>query len=454
MKTRILFFVFLISYVPCFGQHDEHCVHTPKDTLNHEGHSEGKMHSFFSPNLPMNRDASGTSWQPDDSPMFMHMVMKGKTSFMFNGSLFLRYTSQDIFQKSDRGGNQFNAPNMFMFMLAHKLNEKNLVSVFSMFSLDPLTVGNAGYPLLFQTGEAYQGVPLVDKQHPHDLIAQLALNYTHSFSKNTDINVMVGYPSEPALGPVVFMHRTSAMNNPDAPLGHHWQDATHISFGVGTIGFRFKNIKAEGSLFTGREPNEYRYDFDKAKFDSYSYRVSANPSKTLSMQFSQGFIKSPEELFPDENVVRTTTSLIHTKRFSKNKFISSSFVWGLNSKNFGNDLHSFLLESNFQLRPFTLYSRYEFIQKDAHELQLHEFSEHQTFQINAFTFGLNKFILITDFVYASLGIQATVHLIDANLKTIYGNMPVSGQVYLRFFPPLVKDKLHGSKCESIKGLRM
>ena len=244
VKSVMLLILFSFSLNISLAQHEHHMQ---MDTMKMDSM---QMISFFSPNLPMNRDGSGTSWQPDDSPMFMHMIMNEKTSFMMNGSLFLRYTSQDISNKSDRGGSQFDAPNMFMFMLSHKLNDKNLLSVQAMISFEPFTVGGAGYPLLFQTGESYEGVPLVDKQHPHDLFSGLAINYTHSFTRDIDINTYFGYPGEPALGPVVFMHRLSAMNNPDAPLGHHWQDATHISFGVGTLGFRYKNVKVEGSIIT------------------------------------------------------------------------------------------------------------------------------------------------------------------------------------------------------------
>jgi hypothetical protein len=31
------------------------------------------------------------------------------------------------------------------------------------------------------------------------------------------------------------MHRPS-QHDPDAPIGHHWQDSTHITFGVATLG--------------------------------------------------------------------------------------------------------------------------------------------------------------------------------------------------------------------------
>jgi hypothetical protein len=64
------------------------------------------------------------------------------------------------------------------------------------------------------------------------------------------------------------MHRTIALNNPDTLLGHHyWQDATHITYGVATADLRVGKFKGEFYSFTGREPNENRYDFDKATFD-------------------------------------------------------------------------------------------------------------------------------------------------------------------------------------------
>ena len=126
--------------------------------------------------------------------------------------------------------------------------------------------GGKGYPLLFQTGETYKGEPLIDRQHPHDLFSELSLSYSHAFTKNVDAFVYVGYPGEPALGPVTFMHRPSALDNPNSPISHHWVDATHITFGVATIGIRVGKFKIEGSSFTGREPDEDRYNFDKAKF--------------------------------------------------------------------------------------------------------------------------------------------------------------------------------------------
>ena len=183
-----------------------------------------------------------------------------------------------------------------------------------MMSLDPLTEGGRGYPLLFQSGETWHDQPLHDRQHPHDLFDELSICYSQKFPHDLSGYVYFGYPGEPALGPPTFMHRLSAMDNPDAPISHHWQDSTHITFGVATLGAVWKNVKLEGSIFTGREPDENRYDFDQPRFDSYSGRISWNPTRDLALQVSHGYLHSPEAVEPDLNQHRSSASIIYNFR--------------------------------------------------------------------------------------------------------------------------------------------
>jgi hypothetical protein len=131
------------------------------------------------------------------------------------------------------------------------------------------------------------------------------------------------------------MHRLSASNNPDAPLGHHWQDASHITFGVATAGIRYKIVKFEASVFNGSEPDENRYNFDKLQLNSYSGRISLNWNENFSMQVSSGFIKSPEALEPGIDIIRTTSSVMHTHTIGDASLISSTVVWGWKSQQFG-----------------------------------------------------------------------------------------------------------------------
>jgi hypothetical protein len=434
-KLIILFYFFCAQNLLAQNNTDMLHMHMDLDTMEMVN-TPLTMTSSFSNNLPMNRDGSGTSWQPDDSPKAMYMKMRNKNTFMLHGFLFFRFNTQKLSDNNKRGSNKFDAPNMFMFMWQRKFDIKNLFAFHSMFSLDPLTVGESGYPLLFQTGESYKGVPLVDKQHPHDLFAELSANYTYSFTTDVDLNTYFGYPGEPALGPVVFMHRLSGINNPNAPLSHHRQDATHITFGVGTLGIRYKVVKLEGSIFTGREPDEHRYDFDKSKFDSHSERISISPNKNFALQVSSGFIKSPEELFPDENITRTTASITHTKQMHMKKFISTTLVWGMNHSSAGNNTHSFLFENNLRLNLVSIFYRYEFVQKDARELNLGHFEESTVFNIQAFTLGFNKILFSYSKTDISMGMQGTLNFPDRNLEPIYGNLPVTAAAYIKIAPSM------------------
>src|SRR5678816_463121 len=124
----------------------------------------------------------------------------------------------------------------------------------------------------------------------------------------------VGLPGEPALGPSAFMHRFSGMRNPEAPLTHHWLDSTHITFGVATLGASQGPFQLEGSWFNGREPDQFRWNIETRKFDSWSTRLSFNPTPELSMQVSYGDLKSPEQLAPDTRVQRTTASISYQRR--------------------------------------------------------------------------------------------------------------------------------------------
>ena len=307
-----------------------------------------------------------------------------------------------------------------------------------MFSFDPLTVGGEGYPLLFQSGETYKGKKLVDSQHPHDLFSGLSIGYSHMVSKEIDITAYLSYPGEPAIGPVAFMHRPSALNNPDAPLGHHWQDATHITFGVATLGVRLWKFKIEGSSFTGREPDESRYNFDQPKFDSYSYRLLFNPNSQLALQVSQAFLKSPEAGDPDENISRTTGSIIHFVPLAKlNRYLTSTLLWGQNQGH--KEENSFLIESNCQLDKTAVYGRYEWVEKSAGELDMQQFinGHEPVFKIQALTIGVSQVILRKAGNNIAIGAQGSVFISDTRLKNIYGEYPLSAEIYLRLYPHLM-----------------
>jgi len=430
----------ICSFLICVVARAQHEHHLPakdsasqRDTIG-DGSGNMLMTHAYSLNLPMSRNGSGTSWLPDASPMYMYMMGNARNNFMIHGSIFFRYNNQDVFENGSRSAVKWDVVSMFMGMYNRRVGERGLLNGTVMLSADPVVMGSSGYPLLFQSGETNNGEKLVDRQHPHDLFSALSVGYSHAVTKNVDVTGYFGYPGEPALGPVAFMHRISAMNNPNAPLGHHWQDATHVTFGVGTLGLRVHNVKFEGSIFTGQEPDEHRYNFDKATFDSYSYRVSWNSSSTWAFQFSQGFLHEPEQLDSGVDINRTTASVTHSKSMRTLNW-SHTLAWGMNHKNgHTHNEHSFLYENNLQLRTQAIYARYEFVNKSAEELGLQNTFGETSFDINAFTLGYNKRIAPASPVEISLGAQATFNFPPKDLQDLYGKLPIGLQIYLQFRP--------------------
>lgn len=401
-----------------------------------------QMNSGYSLNLPMNRDGSGTAWLPDASPMYGIMLNSGKWMYMVHGNIAPRFTSQDFTNKGSRGANDFDAPNWFMAMGQRQIGQKGVFHFNVMLSADRFTEGGNGYPLLFQTGESWKNVPLVDRQHPHDLFSELAASYSYSFTKKTDLSFYLGYPGEPALGSTAFMHRPSALSNPDAPIGHHWNDGTHITFGVATLGFRLNKFKLEGSSFTGREPDENRLNFDKPRFDSWSGRLSYNPTQNWALEVSHGFIKSPEMLMPAENVNRTIASAIYSKPFVGEQFLNVTALWGLNKYKNQDGQNTALLEASYRLRKFEFYTRYEWVQKSREELNLDEnlYGEDTLFPVNALTLGLNYDLLYIGKIRVAIGGQLSAYHADDRLDNLYGKNPYAGEVFLRIYPSLMKMK--------------
>jgi hypothetical protein len=410
---------------------EEHSMHDHAA----EGHEMHQMDMHSSVNLTdaMTREGSGTSWLPDSSPMYGRMFMFGDSMLMLHGAIFPRYT----YVSTRRGDDRIDAPNWIMGMFSHPLGENAQLGARLMMSLDPLTEGGRGYPLLFQSGESWHDQPLHDRQHPHDLFSELSLSYSQKFTQTFSGYIYFGYPGEPALGPPTFMHRISAMDDPDAPIGHHWQDSSHVTFGVATAGLQWQNIKIEGSVFTGREPDEDRYDFDQPRFDSASARISWNPTPNLALQFSHGYLKSPEALEPDGNRHRTTASVIYNKALGHDINWATTFVWGQNNDTHEGKTQSFLLESDFQRERDTFYTRLERVEKSGHELQLTHTSPDKVFPIFAASLGYVRDFFHARGIDAGLGGQFTIDDRPAELDRDYGHGIAWGfDVFLRIRPSL------------------
>ena len=391
----------------------------------------------------MSRESSGTSWNPDSSLIFGRMKMSGSGMWMFMGVGFLRYTdvgsSRDVSVAGKGGRARFDAPTMFMAMYAHPIGEKAQFGFRAMLSLDPLIEQGYGYPLLYQTGEEYRGQPLHDRQHPHDLFSELAVTYSYKFNERRSFYLYAGYPGEPALGPPMYLHRVSSMNIPDAPIGHHWQDSTHITFGVVTAGYSFGKAKFEASAFNGREPDSNRWNFDRPRLDSFSGRFSVNPTKNLALQISHGYIKNPERAEPDVRILRrTTASAIYNKKLGDTRNWASSFVWGQNYAN-GERSNSLLAESNYEFQKNAVFGRYEIVKKSGRDLVLSAPLASGEYWLNVLKLGYIRDIVQDKGLDVGIG---GMYSLDHNPRTLaatYGGTTHGGwQLFMRFRPSRMK----------------
>ena len=376
--------------------------------------------------LPSPHAGSGTGWQPASVPAHEWMLMRGGWELMAHGVIFADYNQQG----GPRGEGKAESVNWGMLMEQHSAG-RGKVLLRQMFSGESLTAPHPGFPELFQTGETYHGEALVDHQHPHNVFAELSALYTLPLTEKISWELYGGPAAEPALGPVVYLHRASAEELPMAPLGHHLQDSTHTSFGVVTTGFVIKRVKLEGSAFNGREPNEERWSIQPAALDSYSGRVSVAPARDWTAQYSIGRLEHPEALEPGSQW-RQTASVEYDRPLAAGNWATSA-IWGrVHKLSDGVNLNSYLLESTLNfLRRNYVFTRMELVDKD--EL-FPQAAVHPAYRIGAYTFGGTRDLVHNRAGQLGLGADFTVYSKPAVLDAAYGSFPVSFQVFLRMRP--------------------
>ncbi|HLK63863.1 MAG TPA: hypothetical protein VKU19_10520 [Bryobacteraceae bacterium] len=377
--------------------------------------------------------ASGTSVGPKSWAMPMHMVKLGSWQTMLMGSAFVVETQQS----GPRGGDKLFAPNWFMGMAQHRVGRGSFLFQL-MLSLDPATITGRSFPELFQTGETAFGRPLVDAQHPHNFIMAIGLNYARPVSESTVLQFYFAPVGDPALGPVAFPHRASASELPQAPLGHHWQDSSHIADEVVTVGVTHKKVRLEASGFYGTEPGENRWIIETGPINSWATRFSVFPTKNWMAQVSVGRLAHPERESPGD-VLRSTASLHYTKPRTQGPW-SSSFIWGRNHNTFTHrNLNSYLLESEYPVtRRNFLTGRAELVDKDelfSDQPDLEERLDRtvgSTFRIGGYTIGYTRDIAVTRLYQAGIGANITTYSMPDPIRPYYGDHPIGVTMYLRF----------------------
>jgi hypothetical protein len=365
----------------------------------------------------------------------MLMKISGSWMYMFHANVF----AVDQRQSGPRGGNKFFGISWLMPMSQRKVGPGTFTAR-AMLSLEPATVTDRQYPLLFQQGETAFGRPIEDGQHPHDLIMELGGLYDVKLGKKNLLSFYFAPVGDPAIGPTAYPHRSSASENPLAALSHHQQDSTHLAADVATVGLTHRIVRAEVSGFHGREPNENRWNIDQGKIDSWSTRLTVQPGNGWSGQFSYGHIRSPEQLFPDEDQERMTASVMYNRPILNGNW-ANTIVCGRTRSLPDNDiLNSYLFESTLRLYTMNrIWTRIENTDR-TNELLLGEgpiplgFQEHPIGRVQAYTFGYDRDVDLIPHLASAIGAQVTTYGVPAALQPTYSSHPIGVAVFVRLRP--------------------
>ena len=374
--------------------------------------------SSVTPSLFASSEGSGTALLPATTEMYAWHRRTGQWEWMFHGNAFLQYLHEEA--EVHRGSSQAGSINWLMVMARRQFGTAR-VGLRTMISLEPATIGGCGYPDLLATGELCDRDSIHDHQHQHDLLMEVAADYERPLRGNIRWQLYGGLAGEPALGPVSFPHRPSAMPNPIAPIGHHWLDATHITFGVVTTGVFTSRWKAEASLFNGREPDENRWDVDLDALDSFSGRLFFAPSSNLVLQVSAGHLNDAEAgegSLPRADVDRVTASLTYHRRAAAGNVWASTLAWGRNDER-NLVSYAFLAESSLTVAERDVwFGRIEVGNKPAHDLHAHEYTGVLT--VGKLQGGYTRYLTRARGLGLGVGGVAALAFVPESLKPHYG----------------------------------
>jgi hypothetical protein len=381
----------------------------------------------------LSHEISGTSAEPNsvERPMIM-LEWKG-WMLMFHGTVFINAEQQS----GPRGYDKVFSTNWLMPMAQRQLAHGQL-TLRTMLSLEPATVTGRRYPELFQQGETAFGKPINDGQHPHDFFMELAALYDLRLGERALFSLYAAPVGDPAMGPAAYAHRASASENPVAALGHHLQDSTHIADDVITAGLAYRSVRLEASGFHGREPDEFRWNIDSGKIDSWSTRLTVQPGQNWSMQYSFAHLTSPEFLHPNEDIRRMTASLMYNRSFARGSW-GSTLLWGRNHVlPSGENFNGYLGESTLRFAGDEhVWGRIENVDRTNEFGVAPEptgFDEHSLARIQAYTLGYDHDFHFIPGVATALGAQVTLYNAPTFLHPIYGSHPRGAILFIRMRP--------------------
>jgi hypothetical protein len=371
---------------------------------------------------PMERESSGTAWQPDMSEHSGLHMMSGNWTLMAHGVINLVYDHQS----GRRGADKAFASGMLMGTARRPIGNGTL-QFKAMVSPDPL-MGKRGYPLLLASGETANGRDrLIDRQHPHDFFMELSASVSQQVASKGSLFLYAGLPGEPAFGPPAFMHREAILDSPEAPITHHWLDSTHITFGVLTAGLVLGAAKVEVSRFNGREPDQHRWNIETGPLDSTAIRVSWNPTKSLALQGSWGHFTDPEQLEPGVDQKRLSASALYAREIAPGWKLAATLAWGRKTIHRHKD-DAVAVEASLKHSEWTFFGRGEVVENR----ELTDAEDGPAYRVGKVSLGVVRDFRVAEHLSVGAGGLLSVNFVSDALAASYGgHNPIGAMAFVR-----------------------
>jgi hypothetical protein len=290
---------------------------------------------------PFERDSSGSSWQPDASPRVGVRASNGPWLFSFSSTLEAGYVRLNGFQNTDQGftsgiiagAARYDFGNMDVLQLRARIRP------------------NTPLASTFAAGGR-------DRQAPSAVASELSASFSHRVNFTDTVFAYAAAVGQPAYGPPVYFDRQSASDNPLAPIFVPRPEPAEAAAGVLTGGWVHGDWKLEGSGFKGRAPTPNR--LMTPDLDSWSVRLSVNPTKNWALQTSWAALTAPNPLLPTVNPDTFSVSAIYTLPLGEAGWWSTTAAFNrVSGKLVSSPMNGWLLESAISNGAWTGFARAE-----------------------------------------------------------------------------------------------
>lgn len=329
-----------------------------------------------------------------------------------------------------RGVDQFAAPNMFMIDAGRAVGTGQFFNVELMGTAELWTYPYHGYPELLQIGEERSdGTPFIDAQHPHSSpVMGLTLSDTVTLRDSETLKLFFAPRGESTDGPIVYMHRESARDNPDAPLGHHvGQDVGHISSTVLGARLDVGRWAVEASGFNGTEPDPTRVALPFAPINSEAFRITYLISPEHRAMASVAHVEQSDPEYPGTtSATRISASVYDHLALTGLGPIDHTFIIGsIKRQPRDASLTSFLDEAVVNHGRSDYWERIEVLQRLPSELDIPTppaiVGANDSRWIAAMTVGYTRWISSSSWLQLGVGSSLTMDVVPPEWASTYGH---------------------------------